>query len=295
VFFNQAFSGEPDWLIKFADKVLFHIWFAMQGDGKTHMANIIYWSKNITSSNLFVSFVAMPAKIKVAIISAVWKRPEVFDLFAIGIKRLQKIPSIKITVIISGSEGRTSRTMVQRHGFNYVEIANDPLGAKMNSAAIKAKEFKPDYVLCLGSDDIISPELMSVYERYMREKYDFIGVTDFFFYDLVTRQALYWAGYREAYRRGYTCGAGRLISRRLMEAWNWRPWEIKHSRGLDHSIQQKLNSIHHSSVTFSLLEESVFALDIKSSTNMTPFRMWDNACEIDPDVIKKHFPYVCVE
>lgn len=234
-------------------------------------------------------------KLKVAIVSAVWKRPEVFEMFATGIHELQKKTNINYSVIISGSEGDKSKKMVEAHGFTYIEIPNEPLANKVNAAVLKARDFKPDYVLCVGSDDIISPGLMKVYERYMREGLDYIGVTDFFFYDLVSKRALYWAGYREAYRTGHTCGAGRLISKRLMELWKWMPWEVKDSKVLDNSMQQKLLHTAHSSVTFSLLEERVFALDIKSSTNMTPFNLWANTCEIDVDVIKKHFPYVCAE
>ena len=229
---------------------------------------------------------------KLAIVSAVWKRPEVLELFATGIRLLKENSPLEIYVILSGSEGAVSRKMVENHGFLYIEMPNEPLALKMNAPVLKAKELNVDYVLCLGSDDIISPELMRVYEREMGEDYDFIGVLDWYFYDTETKKALYWGGYREPYRKGHTCGAGRVISKRLMEAWNWQPWEVKDSLMLDSSMQDKLKATEHSWSKLSLLEEGVFALDIKSSTNMTPFKNWDNTCEIDVDVIKKHFPYL---
>jgi hypothetical protein len=234
-------------------------------------------------------------KLTVAIVSAVWKRPEVFELFAQGIKHLQKNSNIDLPVFIAGSEGEKSKRMVRRHGFNYIEIKNDPLASKVNAPVQLAKTINPDYVLCLGSDDIISPGLMKEYEKEMRKGFDFIGVTDFYFYDTVTKKSSYWGGYRDPRRVGHTCGAGRLISKRLLDLWNWTPWETKDSKVLDNSMQTKLKNTPHSISTFSIKDRGVFGLDIKSSTNMTPFDLWDNTKYIDTSIIKKQFPFICAE
>ena len=96
---------------------------------------------------------------KVAIVSAVWQRPEVFEMFAKGIKHLvSNCKDIEFTVIISGSEGDKSKSMVEKHGFIYIEIPNDPLAVKMNATVIRAKEYDVDYILGVGSDDVITPE-----------------------------------------------------------------------------------------------------------------------------------------
>lgn len=234
-------------------------------------------------------------KLKIAICSAVWKRKEVFEMFAQGIKALQKGTDIEYQVFISGSEGDVSKKMVQKHKFTYIEIPNEPLAAKVNASVYAAKNFKPDYILCIGSDDIITPELMKVYEPYMRKGIDFIGVLDFYFYDIVSKKASYWGGYRDARRVGHTAGAGRLISRRLMELWDWGPWENKDSTVLDNSMQNKLKLVKHTKEVFSIKAKGVLALDIKSETNMTPFKLWDNTVYIDSKIIKEKFPYVCVD
>lgn len=237
----------------------------------------------------------LTGKIKLAIVSAVWKRPEVFELFAKGIHILMKSTDIEIEVIIAGSEGEQSKQMVEKHGFIYVEMPNEPLATKVNQPVLIAKQLKVDYVLCVGSDDIITPELLKVYESYMRKGIDYIAVTDFYFYDLKSKQATYWAGYTEKWRKGHPAGAGRLISSRLMDAWKWSPWEIKDSKVLDNSMQAKLRTTPHTAEMFSLKEKGVYALDIKSETNMTPFKLWDNTSIIPVEEIKSKFPYVCVE
>lgn len=232
-------------------------------------------------------------KIKVGIVSAVWGREFIFQLFAKGITHLIKsTPEIDFEVIIAGSEKEKSKTMVENWGFKYIEIPNEPLASKHNATTLLAGKLNCDYVLCLGSDDIIHPDLMKSYIKYMKKGFDYIGVLDFYFYDTITKKCSYWGGYRDERRKKHTCGAGRLISKRLLTLWNWKPWEIKDSKVLDNSMQTKLKSTPHSIRTFYLKDENVFGLDIKSSTNMTPFALWDNTVYIDEKIIKEKFNYL---
>ena len=111
---------------------------------------------------------------KISLVTGVWKRPEVFEMFAKGVHNL----NIELEVIVAGSEGETSRKMVDAHGFHYIEIANQPLAKKMNATTLKAMELGSDYVVCMGSDDIMSPELMQQFIECMNKGYDYIGITD---------------------------------------------------------------------------------------------------------------------
>jgi hypothetical protein len=231
----------------------------------------------------------------IAIVTGVWQRPEVFEIFAKVIDHLIKNSDFNYHVIVAGSEGEQSRKMVESKGYIYLEVPNTPLAAKMNATTIKAREFGCDYVLCVGSDDVIHPTLMNQYAKRIDAEIDFIGVTDFYFYDIESKRSLYWGGYREKYRKGATAGAGRLISARLMAKWNWQPWENKHSHILDNSMEDKLKALPDVKIeTFSLESTGSFALDIKSSTNMTPFELWDNTIEIKTNTILSKFDYLCI-
>jgi len=229
---------------------------------------------------------------KVAIVSCVWKRPEVFEMFAKGVKHLIANSKLEFVVIISGSEGDTSRNMVEKHGFIYVEMPNDQLAVKANQPVLIAKDYGIDYILAVGSDDIITPELMRLYEYQMKKGIDYIAVLDFYFYDTTSGRASYWGGYLEDYRKGHACGAGRMMSKKLLDKWDWQPWSSKHNKVLDTSIQEKLKATEHTESIFSIKEKGVYALDIKSSTNMTPFAHWPNTELIDPEIIKKEFHYI---
>jgi hypothetical protein len=176
--------------------------------------------------------------------------------------------------------------------YQYIEIPNEPLAAKVNATTYACRNLDVHYVMCVGSDDIMSPELLNAYIPYMKRGVDFIGVTDGYFYDTVSGKSLYWGGYREPYRKGHTLGAFRALSNRLLSEWNWMPWENKDSHVLDKSMQDKLKITPHTIETFSMKSKGVFGIDIKSSTNMTPFAKWDNSEFIDSEIILKHFPYV---
>lgn len=239
---------------------------------------------------------APPGKMfKVAISTAVWRRYDVWKMFVKGISELQNsFPEIEFICIVAGSEGGLSRSAVEQAGMLYIEVPNDPLAAKFNATTLEAKKHNPDYVLCLGSDDIIHPSLMKQYLVAMREGYDFIGILDMYFWDTISGKCLYWGGYRDARRIGHTAGAGRLISKALMSDWGWMPWENRHSRVLDNSMQGKLSASNRSQKLLNIKKLGVFALDIKSEVNMTPFSQWDNAEFINPEIIQQQFKYLPV-
>lgn len=226
---------------------------------------------------------AFKGKIKPVIVTGIWKRFEVFELFAKHTKTLG------IDVIIAGSEGKASKDIVEKYGFDYIEVANSPLAAKMNATTIRAKEKGYTHVICVGSDDLLSKELMDEYLNLIKKGYDYIGVTDFYFYEIESGKAAYWGGYRDRQRIGHTAGAGRVISKTLLDEWEWKPWDNKDSKYLDNSMQNKLRSSLHPKTTFSLKEKGLLAVDIKSQVNMTPFELWDNTSYIEPELITDKF------
>lgn len=221
---------------------------------------------------------------KISIVTGVWKRPDVFRLFAQGIKNL----NYDLRVIVAGSEGFRSRRMVESEGFEYIEIRNFPLSAKMNATTRAAKG--SDYVICMGSDDILSPHLFKVYLEHMGKGVDLIGLEDLYFYDIATKRSLYWAGYRGE-RKGKTTGVARCLSKKTMEMMDWHPWGSHLNRYLDASMDKHIKQIRLKKI-INLKREGLMAVDVKNRNNLTKFDKWDNSEYIDSTLIKKHFPYL---
>jgi hypothetical protein len=222
-------------------------------------------------------------EIKPVIVTGMWKRPDIFDIFG------RHTSKLGIDVIVAGSEGETSRKQAESFGFIYLEQPNQPLAAKMNATTIEAMKRGYTHVICVGSDDLLSKELIEEYLRLIREGYHFIGITDFYFYDTETGKASYWGGYQESYRKNHTAGAGRVISTQLLKSWDCMPWDNKLSSYLDTAMQQKLKISTLPECVFNLKEKGLFAVDVKSSTNMTPFEIWQNSSYIDANILKREF------
>jgi len=233
-------------------------------------------------------------RLKIAIITGVWLRHDVFEMFAKGIKHLEKnIKGAELVTIVAGSEGNKSKELVEKHGFHYINIPNQPLAAKMQSTMFMARDIDADYVLCVGSDDIIGLGLMERYIELMHKGVDYFGTVDFYFYNVVSKRASYWGGYREDYRKGHLCGAGRCLSKQLLKKMDWLVWTNEYSHLLDTSMQRRLKLAQpYTTELINLKNEGLYGLDIKSEINMTPFELWDNTVIIDSEIIEGHFNYI---
>jgi len=233
------------------------------------------------------------APLKLVIVTGIWQRHDVFKMFAEGINILQSAFNGEIDIICcaSGSEGENSRKLVERYGFRYIETANKPLSKKMNAAVTLARSFNPDYCLMLGSDDIIGTNLMKKYIELMKKGIDYSGLLDCYFFDTKSKRGLYWAGYRKENNKGMLAGIGRLISRNLLDKIDWLCWPHGYDHVLDTGFEKQLKGKEFSKVNINLKEENLFALDIKSSVNMTPFMQWDNTVFVDgKELLFKNLP-----
>jgi hypothetical protein len=217
--------------------------------------------------------------IKVCFVTGLWKRHHIFEMFAEQIKLLQREFSDQtdIHVAVSGSEGKASRDVVEKYGFHYTETPNQPLGVKMNHALEVAQALQPDYCLMLGSDDLIGSKLMARYIEHMKTGVDFVYLTDCYFFDTVSKRGLYWGGYVKPNNRGDAAGVGKLISKSLLDKIKWNCFPPGFDRILDTGFDKQLKNVSHSRASINLKHEGLFALDIKSQTNMTPFAQWPNS------------------
>jgi hypothetical protein len=220
---------------------------------------------------------------KIAIVTAIWQRPEVWDMFKQGVRRLRnQYEDVEVEVCVAGSEGYRSQNRCKENWIHYVEMPNNPLGRKMNAASLLSKETNADYYLLMGSDDIICNNLFDLYLDYMEQGIDYIYLMDGFFFDTTTKKSLYWAGYRQDHNKGDSLGAGRMLSKKMMEKMDYQCWyDVKMSGLLDQAMNEKLEGFEYTKQEIWLRDNNCMLLDIKSSTNMTKFAKWDNTEFID--------------
>ena len=202
----------------------------------------------------------MQTTTKILIYLAVWKRPEITELCFHGIKRLQTHPDFSIQALAVISEPEMI-PLCEKYGIAWTMHKNEPLGEKKNAGLQMAKDFEFDYLMEIGSDDLILNELLDDYKKYLGK--DFFGISDAAYINSETGEC------RRLISKS-TYGAGRMISRQAIEKANWVLWTDKLNRGLDNNsvfaLQRKgFNYYKVSPMDFPGV------IDVKSNENLWKF------------------------
>lgn len=171
--------------------------------------------------------------------------------------------------VICSGDGPEEKKLCESLGAVWVHHNNKPLGAKWNASFYKAKDYNPDAVVFVGSSDWISDDWFSSMRPHV-EKYGFAGVPGCYMADLgETTRLVNWKGYKDCRpdRASETIGIGRMLSRRLLDAIGWQPFNNKMDNSLDWSMKNKSAKVGFTD--YMVYDGSLKALSI--STNK-----WDN-------------------
>jgi len=146
------------------------------------------------------------------------------------IERLLKKNKVSNVVCVGGmSERRTCEDA----GAIFVLHENRPLGRKWNAGFVKARELKPDALLFVGSSDWLSDNWLSETLPFVGE-YDMIGKPDFYMLDIGdTLRTCWWEGYGKGEREDEPIGIGRIVSARIMDAFDWKPFDDNKDHSMD--------------------------------------------------------------
>lgn len=227
---------------------------------------------------------------RVVITTMVWKRPDIFELWAKGIKRLQEnFPEVELIASVCGSEGERSRAMVESHGFDYIEHPNQPIGKKANARLRRTKEFEPDYVILVGSDDLLSNDWFAYNLERMKEGYDEIAPMDIFYFDTHTLTSHYSVGYIN-HRRGEPIAVGRCVSRKLLERVDYTLWPDGIKIGLDSRSRERINNAKESHHYYHCNEEGLVVCDVKGDDSVHLFKARKNQIEITNEALFTEIP-----
>jgi len=150
---------------------------------------------------------------RILVFLAVWKRPEITEICFVGLKRLKSRFPIEALAVISEE---TMIPLCEKYGIRWVFYKNEPVGEKKNYGLNEAMKLEWDYLLEIGSDDLVKDELIELYSNYFG-KYEYFGTKDAIIIDSAT-------GACRRLKSDTTYGLGRCISRNIIE---------KHCYGVD--------------------------------------------------------------
>jgi hypothetical protein len=196
-------------------------------------------------------------KHKILIYLAVWKRPEITEICFQGIERLRKF-GVDCLAVISEDD---MIPLCEKYGIDWVFYKNNPLGEKKNAGLKVAKDLEWDYILEIGSDDILLDEIFELYANHMGVE-DFFGVKDIAFINSDD-------GHCRRFTSKVTFGAGRMMSRKVFEAINWVLWPNEVHLGLDNSSVAKITN---AGFKYKQVQcNTPVVIDIKSEQNIWKF------------------------
>ena len=143
---------------------------------------------------------------KIHVLTCFFRRRDITKIYLEGIKRLSKDFDIDYTFVSSEPE---DTALLQELGYTTNVFENHPLSDKWQFGLNKALEKKWDYLLIMGSDDLLSNEGLGL---LLNNSYSNKGFGDIMFYNSPTKE---WAYMK--YEKARLIGAGRLISREAIE------------------------------------------------------------------------------
>ena len=197
---------------------------------------------------------------KLLIFLAVWKRPEITEICFMGLNRLRKHPDYDINVLAVISE-ESMIPLCEKYNVSWVMHENQPLGAKKNFGISEAMKKEFDYLIEIGSDDVLKNEYLEVISPYLGVN-NLIGIDHAAYINAATGACRY-------IKSKTSFGMGRAVRKSALEKVG-KMWSNKQNKGMD----------KHSTFTMAqagVLERRIssdlpLGIDIKSDVNIWGWR-----------------------
>lgn len=114
---------------------------------------------------------------------------------------------------------------------------DEPLGAKLNRGLVYSIGSKWDYLMVLGSDDLLRPQIWGYIRTAIEEEVPVFGFNQAYLYDRINHRSKIWdAG-------PGTFGAGRCVRRDVVMKCGGVMWDSNKNNGIDNSQERILLSI----------------------------------------------------
>jgi len=138
------------------------------------------------------------------------------------------------------------------------------LGQKLNNAIRYISAWEWDYVMILGSDDLVRPQIWGYVATAIGEGCRAFGFNEAVLYDRIGHRAKVWK------YGALTFGAGRCIRRDVVEACGWNMWDDAKENGIDNNQEKRLWDIAECFIDIIPTMNPVIC-DIKDDDNLNSY------------------------
>jgi len=197
----------------------------------------------------------------ILILLPIWKREKITELCLSNLKRLQKDNNFEVLCVVSE---QWAKIKAFEYGFKHIQAENFPVGNKMNIGIKEALRFEWDYLMNLGSDDIIDERLFELYKPYIEEKRECFGITKCTFVDSRSKEV-------KRFDYKHLIGAGRMIRRDIVK--KYIPLYPLKDKCLDDGSARNMFGVQFSEIQDT---EDDLVVDIKSNENIWSFDFFES-------------------
>jgi hypothetical protein len=150
--------------------------------------------------------------IKILMYFAAWGRPDILRVCIAGVKALANYkPELYQIIPFVVCSTQEDKDILDSEEILNVFHPNQPLGRKKNYGLYKALETVSfDYMLEIGSDDLIAPEYLDLCLPYLQEGVEMISSNNCYFLDSTTGKVAFW-------HSDIIIGAGRFIHANVLK------------------------------------------------------------------------------
>jgi len=204
---------------------------------------------------------------KITIVTAVHGRDYLWGYFNQSIRyTIDKFESLgydvdRVAAVTSDKE----QEYFYNAGWTTIQCSNEWLGTKWNNAIEYAWEDGCDYIFIIGSDDIVSDELIDLYHPLIQLDEPMFGIEKLYFLQLDRDVIKEFTGY--TYKKQMALGAAKMISKKALSKVGGRPAKDLIKRGLDTSILVNLRQ--HGYNDYIVETNKFLILDMKTKDNLT--------------------------
>lgn len=198
----------------------------------------------------------------ICFITTNYRREQLLDVYCRGIERLRSQTSEKIISICVGDKTDKPFDVHQEYPNNVSD--------KFNRAVEIARDFNPDYLCVMGSDDVFNIEVLN-YSISLDS--DFVNPRDVYFYNSSTGEMFY-----------LLCsmiGCARFVRKDLLDKLDWKLWTIKRERGLDQILYRNVAMKWSNPHFYISADVGGRIIDIKSDESMNGYDKWTNMPKVD--------------
>lgn len=219
------------------------------------------------------------------------------ELFPLTVKRLYQQEDVRMTVICLCDTAKEFALAQESGAVSALMPKGITLGDKWQRGIEFSGVVDPDAIMIVGSGNWFTNGWAKTLFPYL-DDYDMVGSEAMYVYQIRQNDQvmIHWGGYHTNSRKGDMLGAGRLLSRRILDKVDWQIYNTSLNSGLDRSIDRTLRRHGAKTLTLPQGDEMILKVGSYKWKNLNSFGvLWGspNARRIEkPEEILKHFPEI---